>query len=88
MAGGKQSKRNVNIAERRSRALELRKMGASYRAIASTIQKEMGVARYSQSTAHDDVSAALQELREQTSLNAQEYVRLELERLDIAMVLS
>jgi hypothetical protein len=63
------------IAERRVRALELRKAGAPYRQIAS----DLGVDVH---TAHADVAAELADLREAAVQDATELRALELERLD------
>jgi len=63
------------IAERRVRALELRKAGAPYRQIA----RELGVDTH---TAWADVAAELAGLRETTVTEATELRALELERLD------
>ena len=63
------------IAERRVRALELRKCGAPFREIA----RQLGVDVH---TAHADVGAELAALRETTITEASELRALELERLD------
>src|SRR3954463_1560088 len=63
------------IAERRVRALELRKAGASYREIG----RELGVDVH---TAHADIGAELAALRETAVGEATELRALELERLD------
>jgi hypothetical protein len=63
------------IAERRMRALNLRKAGGSYRQIA----QQLGV---SLNTAWADVNAELLELREQTKADAAEVRDLELQRCD------
>jgi hypothetical protein len=64
-----------NVAERRVRAFELRKAGSSYREIA----RQLGVDVH---TAHADVGAELDALRETTVAEATELRALELERLD------
>ena len=63
------------IAERRAIALELRKAGSAYRAIA----QQLGVDVH---TAHADVAAELGALRETTIGHAEELRALELERFD------
>jgi hypothetical protein len=63
------------IAERRVRALELRKAGASYREIAKALAVDTH-------TAWADVAAELVAIRDQTVEQAQELRALELERLD------
>lgn len=67
------------IAERRVKAFELRKAGASYRQIG----RKLGV---SGKTAHEDVHAVLAELAAQSLESAAEYRALELERLDMAQL--
>jgi hypothetical protein len=62
------------IAERRARALELRKAGGSYRAI-----EQLGVDVH---TVHGDVGGELAALRETTSGRAEELRDLALQRLD------
>lgn len=64
-------------AERHVRAFELRKTGASYRDIAY----QLGV---SVAQAHEDVQRVLGELHALALTGAQDYVNLELERLDAA----
>lgn len=60
---------------RRVKAFELRKAGASYRAIGAAL----GV---SEATAHRDIHAVLKRLAKQQEGHAEEYRQLELERLD------
>jgi hypothetical protein len=62
-------------AERRVQALDLRKAGASYRAIAATL----GI---NEKTAYNDVRRALQTLAELELTSAEELRTLELARLD------
>lgn len=66
-----------DMAERRLKAFELRKAGASYRQIG----RKLGVTG---KTAHEDVRAVLAELAETRLESAAEYVALECERLDMA----
>jgi hypothetical protein len=63
------------IAERRVRAFELRKTGASYREIG----RQLGIDAH---TAHGDISAELAALREKTVEGAEELRDLELARFD------
>jgi hypothetical protein len=63
------------IAERRVRALELRKAGGSYRQIAKALAIDTH-------TAWADVAAELADIRDQTVEQAHELRALELERLD------
>lgn len=65
------------MTERRLKAFELRKAGASYRQIG----RKLGV---SGKTAHEDVQAVLSDLVAQSLSSAAEYRALELERLDAA----
>ncbi|HEY3230518.1 MAG TPA: hypothetical protein VGJ87_14945 [Roseiflexaceae bacterium] len=66
-------------AERRQQAFELRKRGASYRAIGT----ELGI---SEAQAHRDVQRGLAHLAELEQASAEEYRALELARLDLAVV--
>lgn len=70
----------INIEDRRAKALELRKGGSSYRAIAKKLGVEVG-------TAYSDVNAALQSLTNMNTTSADELRMMEVERLD-AMLLS
>jgi orotate phosphoribosyltransferase-like protein len=65
----------VDAAPRRLAALELRKKGKSYRAIADELNVSV-------STAHAYVVEGIGEIREQTAQKAEELVALELVRLD------
>jgi DNA-binding NarL/FixJ family response regulator len=73
----KTSKVKISAAERRSEALKLRKDGESLRSIAQTLEVSV-------STIHDDIQKALAQLREQQSFSTEQWVTLELERLDMA----
>lgn len=64
-----------NIAERQRQAMELRKAGGSYRAIA----RELGIGV---SQAYADVQTVLREVIELRDRDAEEYREQELERLD------
>lgn len=80
MANGKATDQTeINAAERRQRALELRKEAKSYRTIAAAL----GI---SVSTAHDDVQAALAELAAIELESAAELRTMELERLDLLAI--
>lgn len=80
MANGKATDQTViTAAERRQQALELRKQGQSYRALATAL----GV---SVSTAHTAIQQALAELAELEHESAAEYRAMELERLDTLTV--
>lgn len=76
MANGKKTDQvRIGAADRRQRALELRKAGASYRAIGATL----GV---SEAQAHRDVQDALARLAELELTSAAELRALEMARLD------
>lgn len=74
MARGK-SRERANILERQLLALDLRKAGLTYRAIAS----KLGV---NHQTAYNDVMNELKRLAAQRSESAEELRQLELEKLD------
>lgn len=73
--GKKQDAISINAAERRIKALELRKAALSYRAIG----KQLDI---SECQAHDDVKAALVDLKALQDESAEELRSIELERLD------
>lgn len=76
MANGKKTDQaRITAAERRVKALDYRKAGASFRAIG----EQLGV---SVKTAHQDVQQALADLAELEQASAAEYRALELARLD------
>lgn len=80
MANGKRTDQiEINAAERRQKALELRKQAQSYRAIAAELGISLG-------QAHDDVQTALAELAELEHASAAELRTMELERLDVLTV--
>lgn len=89
MAGGKFNAQQIKITQRRNKALELRKTGASYRQIADMLRsnEEIGTtSRYSRFCAYADVREALKEAREQTQETATELREIEVQRLDMASV--
>ncbi len=82
MANGKQTDATrISAAERRAKALELRKHGMPYRAIGA----QLGI---SEAQAHNDVQRALQALAALELDSAAEYRTMELERLDTLTVAS
>lgn len=81
MAGGRNSGKQAIIAERRAKAMALRKGGASYRDIAARLASEFGE-KYSHVAAFHDVDACLGDLIEHTRHETEAYRQLELERLD------
>jgi hypothetical protein len=76
--GGKNDQ--IDIEDRRAKALELRKGGSSYRAIAKKLNTDVA-------TAYKDVDVALKSLVQMNTASATELREIELERLD-AMLLS
>lgn len=82
MAGGTASANKARTSERRSLALNLRKSGATYRAIAASVAERLGIPKYSESQAHRDVVAELQRIADRNSETATVVRALELERLD------
>lgn len=74
MARGKKNDQ-INIEDRRRKAFELRKGGASYRAIARELGVEVG-------TAYEDVDKELKEVIALNTHNTEELRQIELERLD------
>jgi hypothetical protein len=79
MAKSKASRERLTAAERKAKAVEMRKLGFTYQKIGD----ELGVTL---SAAHKMVTTALQELNEKAAESAAEVRRLELERLDEWMV--
>ncbi len=76
MANGKKTDQGrIAAAERRQRVLELRKAGASYRAIGAQLN-------ISEAQAHRDLKAATARLAELERTSAEEYRVIELIRLD------
>lgn len=74
MARGKKNDQ-INIEDRRRKAFELRKGGASYRAIARELDVEVG-------TAYNDVDKELKDIIALNTHNTEELRQIELERLD------
>ncbi len=80
MANGKKTDQNrIDAQARRQQALDLRKAGASYRAIGAQLA-------ISEAQAHRDVKAALARLAELELESAGELRALELARLDTALL--
>lgn len=73
MAGSNAPK--VNYTERRQKVLELRKAGASLRAIAQALN-------VSHETIRNDIQAVMEDLQKEAVAEAAQYKALELERLD------
>ena len=81
MAGGRNSAKQVSILARQQTALNLRKSGLSYAAIASKLSAEYGE-KYSKQLAHQDVDKCLKEIATVLVHDAEELRALELERLN------
>ena len=81
MAGGRNSRKNAILLERRKKAVEARKGGFSYRRIAEVLALEYGE-KYSAVTAFRDVDACLKEVTQQLTHETEELRQLELARLD------
>jgi hypothetical protein len=79
---GKTKARSINIADRRSRAIALRKTGATLEAVAAVIAQEFNQPKYDKSFAFKDIDVALKDLNERCSHDTEEYRRQELEILD------
>ncbi|NJM47941.1 MAG: hypothetical protein HC860_18680 [Alkalinema sp. RU_4_3] len=76
--------KNLQVIERRQRAVELRKSGMTLEQVADQIAADprFGVPNYGASSAYDDVRRALDQLNSECSLTTAQYRQLELERLD------
>jgi hypothetical protein len=87
VSGGKMSAVKILRMERRSRVLELRKKGYSFRAIADEICQDsrFNQPRYSEKTARDDCGYVLKGLLENTRSEASQLRQLELERVNFAI---
>jgi len=79
----KTSPHNIEVLERRYRALELRKAGLSYRDISRVIQVEYNVGdKYDERKAWNDVDDRLRDFESQVRESAGQILQIELERLD------
>lgn len=80
MANGKKTDQvRIDAAERRQKALDLRKQGHSYREISTLLNISVG-------QAHADVSTAIKRLAELEQASADEYRTMEQARLDAYML--
>ena len=86
MIVGKGTAQKIKMAERSSKALTLRKTGASYRSIAAVIASEFGLEKYTEAQAHRDISRELDRIAKDSTLNAVQVRSLELERLDVYLL--
>jgi hypothetical protein len=82
MAGGATTARKFNKADRMARCLDMRIQGMSYRAIADQLAKEGIKASYA--TVANDLVESLKLTQERTAKEAQYYIQLEIERLNVA----
>jgi hypothetical protein len=78
----KKQPKSINIVDRRRRALELRRTGATYEQVASLIAEQFGLPKYNRSRAFEDIDFALSELNREFSIDSEHLRRLELEKLD------
>lgn len=79
---GKTKARSIDIKQRRSKAVALRKTGATLEAVAAVIAKEFDQPKYDRTLAFRDIDAALKELNEKCTHDTEEYRRQEVEILD------
>jgi AcrR family transcriptional regulator len=73
----KTSRNRIEAKIRKTQVLDLRREGFTLREIAASLNVSVG-------TVHSDILAALNALREQERFSTEEWVTLELERLDMA----
>jgi hypothetical protein len=78
----KKQPKSINIVDRRRRALELRRSGATYEQVARSIAQEFSLPKYNRSRAFEDIDFALAELNREFTLDTEGLRRLELEKLD------
>lgn len=84
MSGGKTTSKKLKLAERRQRAIALRKSGATFDQIAAVISREFAEPSYGKPQAYRDVKGVLETIEQQTSEEMATWRRLESERLDMA----
>jgi hypothetical protein len=82
MAGGKYSSKKVYLMERRARAVELRKTGATIAQVAAAIAQEFEDFSYGKGQAFKDIDSSLKQVNERLAHNAEELRELELQRYD------
>lgn len=75
-------KKSIDITQRRSRVMQLRRAGGTLERIAIVVSKEFGLPKYDRRRAFQDIDFVLKELNEQCSHTTEEYRRQELERLE------
>jgi hypothetical protein len=86
VAGGKASEAKIKIADRRNRAISLRKAGASFRAIATQIAAEFDLPKYDYTQAAKDCYHCLNELAALSAEEAEALRQLESDRLDMVLM--
>lgn len=82
---------NITVAERRIRALELRKMGLTFRDIVNTIRQEFGEncpESYDERHAWNDVNNRLTEMGKIAGETANQVLQIELQRLDAMFMIA
>jgi hypothetical protein len=78
----KQTAKKIVIIQRRQKALNLRKTGATLEAIAGAIAKEFNLPSYNRSRCFEDIDTSLKDLNDQYTHDTEAMRRQELERLD------
>lgn len=88
MAGGKTSSAKAKLVARRHMAFALRKTGASLRAIADKIANDpkFDQPAYNAGLAARDIKHVIDELKQQTLQEAEDWRQLQLEQLNMAML--
>lgn len=88
MAGGKTSPAKARLIARRHTAFALRKTGASLRAIADKIANDpkFDQPAYNAGQAGKDIKYVIDELKQQTLQDAEDWRQLQLEQLNMAMI--
>ena len=80
------AKKYIDTTERRNKALQYRKQGGTYRAVADAMIKEFGAEKlpkgYDERYVYNDVMAILKKINAEIAENAEEVLQLELQRLD------
>ncbi len=76
------SAQKITIAQRRAKAMAMRKTGATMEAIAAALSQKMDLKNYNRSRVFEDIDASLKELNQSCTHDTAEYRRQEEERLD------
>jgi hypothetical protein len=84
----KQPKKSLSIVDRRRRAAQLRRSGATLESVATVISREFKLPNYDRRRCHEDIQFALAELHREYSLDSeslrQEHLQI-LDRLQMAL---